>query len=193
MNRTVDDDVKHMMMALDKNAGRDICSSWTRSDLVVLKNLDLFRSTDIASIAVMVYSVLLPLLFPGQLGINVAIGQAFFWSAIYSGGVGTLLWAQSKNKFFTRHFVKWGGNQVDAFQNWKSIFNLALSMTYVTFFMACWKAYSLPENWTYGTTLLRHTLGMVCEGGAEGGLCGSPYFPFVGIHIAAYLDICLHI
>ncbi|KAI8332212.1 phospholipid methyltransferase-domain-containing protein [Chlamydoabsidia padenii] len=161
MSRTVDDDVKHLMMALDKNAGRDLCSSWTRSDLMVFKNLDLFRSTDIVSVVVIVYSVLLPLMFTGQLGINVAIGQAFFWSAIYSGGVGSLLWAQSRNKFFTRHFVKWGGNQVDAFQSWKSIFNLTLSMTYVTFFMACWKAYSLPDDWTYGTTLLRHTLGLI--------------------------------
>ncbi|KAG0177580.1 phosphatidylethanolamine N-methyltransferase [Apophysomyces sp. BC1021] len=34
-------------------------------------------------------------------------------------------------------------------------------MTYVSFFMACWKMYSLPDEWTYGTTLLQHTLGLV--------------------------------
>ncbi|CAO3596175.1 unnamed protein product [Absidia cylindrospora] len=160
VNMTVDDDVKNMMMALDRNAGRDIYSSWSRSDMVILKNLDLFRSIDIVSIVVMVYSVVLPLLLPGKTGMTVAIWQAFIWRIIYSGGLGTLLSAQSKNKFFTRHFVKWGGNQMDAFQNWKSIFNLSLSMTYITFFMACWKAYSLPDDWTYGTTLLRHTLGI---------------------------------
>lgn len=33
-------------------------------------------------------------------------------------------------------------------------------MTYVTFFIACWKTYTLPAEWAYGTTLLRHTLGL---------------------------------
>lgn len=41
-----------------------------------------------------------------------------------------------------------------------SIYNLTLCMTYVTFFIACWKTYTLPDNWAYGTTLLRHVLGM---------------------------------
>ncbi|KAI8097432.1 phospholipid methyltransferase-domain-containing protein [Halteromyces radiatus] len=161
MNMTLDDDVKHMMLALDKNAGRDISSSWIRSDMIVFQNLDIFRSTDLVSLMVMVYSILLPLLLPDQMGITAALLQAFIWRVIYSGGLGTLLWAQSTTKFFTRHFVKWGGNQVDAFQNWKSIFNLSLCMTYITFFMACWKSYSLPLDWTYGTTLLRHILGLV--------------------------------
>lgn len=42
-----------------------------------------------------------------------------------------------------------------------SLFNLTLTMTYVTFFIACWKTYNLPDNWAYGTTLLRHTLGLI--------------------------------
>lgn len=33
-------------------------------------------------------------------------------------------------------------------------------MTYVTFFIACWKTYTLPAEWAYGTTLLRHILGL---------------------------------
>lgn len=40
-------------------------------------------------------------------------------------------------------------------------------MTYVTFFIACWKTYTLPENWAYGATLLRHILG----------------FTFISLHI----------
>ena len=42
-----------------------------------------------------------------------------------------------------------------------SIYNLSLSMTYVTFLIASYKLYSLPFDWTYGTVLLRHTLGIL--------------------------------
>jgi len=34
-------------------------------------------------------------------------------------------------------------------------------MTYVTFLIASYKLYSLPIDWTYGTVLLRHTLGIL--------------------------------
>ncbi|KAI8641106.1 phospholipid methyltransferase-domain-containing protein [Parasitella parasitica] len=64
------------------------------------------------------------------------------------------------NVFFTRHFVKWGGGVNEAFQNWKSIYNLSSCMTYVSFITLCSKLYSLPTDWTYGMTLLRHTLGL---------------------------------
>jgi phosphatidylethanolamine N-methyltransferase len=34
-------------------------------------------------------------------------------------------------------------------------------MTYVTFFLAALRMYTLPSDWTYGFTLLRHTLGVL--------------------------------
>lgn len=34
-------------------------------------------------------------------------------------------------------------------------------MTYVSFITLCLKLYTLPSDWTYGMTLLRHTLGLV--------------------------------
>lgn len=34
-------------------------------------------------------------------------------------------------------------------------------MTYVSFITLCLKLYSLPDDWTYGMTLLRHILGLV--------------------------------
>ncbi|KAI8071672.1 phospholipid methyltransferase-domain-containing protein [Gongronella butleri] len=161
VNMTLDDDIKLMMVALDKNAGRDMAPYYFRPDLIVFKNLDLCRSADLMSVVIMVYSVVVPLLVPGCAGQVVAFAQALAWRAIYSLGLGSLLKAQSDSMFYTRHFIKWGGTAADAFQHWKSIFNLALSMTYITFFVACCKFYSLPQDWTYGMTLLRHVLGLV--------------------------------
>ncbi|KAI8093518.1 phospholipid methyltransferase-domain-containing protein [Halteromyces radiatus] len=138
----------------------DLTTSYFRRDLIVFKNFDFFRSTDLVSFMVMTYAILLPLLLPSRIGIIFAVGQAFFWRIIHSYGLGALLRAQSQDKFFTRHFVKWGGGVQEAFHNWKSIYNLSLCMTYISFIVAAWKMYSLPEDWTYGTTLLRHTLGL---------------------------------
>ncbi|KAF7728894.1 phosphatidylethanolamine N-methyltransferase [Apophysomyces ossiformis] len=133
-------------------------TTYFRRDLTVFKNFDLCRSTDLIFVVVLFYSVLTPLLVGGT---TFAVSQAIFWRLFHSYGLGALLRAQSREKYFTRHFVKWGGDVQEAFQNWKSIYNFSLCMTYVSFFMACWKMYSLPSDWTYGTTLLRHTLGLV--------------------------------
>jgi phosphatidylethanolamine N-methyltransferase len=67
----------------------------------------------------MVYAFFSPFFVRGQLGIAFAMVQALFWRIFHSGGLGWLLYAQSKNKFITRHFVKWGGGVDETFQNWK--------------------------------------------------------------------------
>lgn len=152
-------EVPNVSSALDQQATRDFYSSYFRRDLIVFKNFDLCRSTDLASAVLMIYSVITPLIIGGKMGTAFAVAQAIFWRLFHTYGLGALLHAQSESKWFTRHFVKWGGGVDQAFQNWKSIYNLSLSMTYITFSVACWEMYSLPTNWTYGTTLLRHTLG----------------------------------
>ncbi|KAI8980834.1 phospholipid methyltransferase-domain-containing protein [Pilobolus umbonatus] len=129
-------------------------------DLLVFKNFDVFRSSHFVVAIIALYAIITPLLVPGKAGIVLALSQAFIWRIIHTLGTSGILYSQSQNKLFTRHFIKWGGDAKEAFQNWKSIFNLTLCMTYVTFIMACWKTYTLPDNWTYGTTLLRHTLGL---------------------------------
>ncbi|KAI9318250.1 phospholipid methyltransferase-domain-containing protein [Dichotomocladium elegans] len=155
-----DMDASSINSALDQNATKDFYTSYFRRDLIVFKNFDLCRSTDLASAALMIYSFITPLIIGGKTGVVFSVVQAVFWRLFHSYGLGALLRAQSERKWFTRHFVKWGGGADQAFQNWKSIYNLSLSMTYITFFVACWEMYSLPTNWTYGTTLLRHTLGL---------------------------------
>ena len=157
---TSDMDVPVVSNALDQQATREFYSYYFRRDLIVFKNFDLCRSTDLASAVLMIYSVITPLIIGGNMGTTFAVAQAIFWRLFHTYGLGALLHAQSKSKWFTRHFVKWGGGVDQAFQNWKSIYNLSLSMTYITFFAACCKMYSLPTDWTYGMTLLQHTLGL---------------------------------
>lgn len=94
-------------------------TNYFRRDLIVFKNFDLFRATDCVAAMLIAYAIITPLLIPGKIGIAISIVQAFFWRAIHSLGNGAILRSQSNNKFFTRHFIKWGGSVQEAFQNWK--------------------------------------------------------------------------
>ncbi|KAF9182180.1 phosphatidylethanolamine N-methyltransferase [Haplosporangium sp. Z 11] len=142
---------------------KDMYNTYFRRDLIVFKNFDIFRSNDIFVALIIFYATVVPLLIsntgPRFLTFMMVI-QALVWRIFHSYVLGAVLKQQSDNKFYTKHFIKHGGTVQDAFQSWKSIFNLSNSMTYATFFLAAFKMYSIPDDWTYGTVLLRHVLGL---------------------------------
>ncbi|KAI8978368.1 phospholipid methyltransferase-domain-containing protein [Pilobolus umbonatus] len=144
-----------------------------RKDWIVFKNFDLFRATDLISAFIILHTMITPFFIKGKAGIAYCLLQAVFWRLFHSCGLGWLLYRQSKDKLFTRHYIKWGGGAEEAFRNWKSIYNLSLCMTYVSFIRLSIGLYSLPENWPYGTALLRHTLG----------------FSFIALHIWTSISI----
>ncbi|KAF9353259.1 phosphatidylethanolamine N-methyltransferase [Mortierella sp. NVP85] len=142
---------------------KDMYSTYFRRDLIVFKNFDIFRSTDIFVALIIIYATVVPLLI-SNMGTGfitfMIVMQALIWRIFHSYVLGAVLNQQSINKFYTKHFIKHGGTVQDAFQSWKSIFNLSNCMTYATFFLAAFKMYSIPDDWTYGTVLLRHILGL---------------------------------
>ncbi|KAF9432528.1 phosphatidylethanolamine N-methyltransferase [Entomortierella beljakovae] len=142
---------------------KDMYNTYFRRDLIVFKNFDIFRSTDIFVALIIFYATVIPLLIsnmgPSFITFVIVI-QALFWRIFHSYVLGAVLKLQSDNKFYTKHFIKHGGTVHDAFDSWKAIFNLSSSMTYATFFLAAFKMYSIPDDWTYGTVLLRHVLGL---------------------------------
>ncbi|KAJ3092628.1 phosphatidylethanolamine N-methyltransferase [Quaeritorhiza haematococci] len=144
------------------NLDREVLQLYFRRDLIVFKNFDWFRSSDLFSVAIAAYSIVVAFVI-GSIDEDwklwFYVGQALFWRIIHTYVLGGVLYLQSENKFWTKHFIKHGERPRDAFQHWKIIYNLSQSMTYISFFLCAWRLYSLPENWTYGTILLRHTLG----------------------------------
>ncbi|KAI1293973.1 phosphatidylethanolamine N-methyltransferase, partial [Mortierella claussenii] len=146
---------------------KDMYSTYFRRDLIVFKNFDPFRATDVFVFLIILYATIIPLMIsnmgPGVITFFIVI-QALLWRIFHSFVLGFVLSRQSTHKFYTKHFIKHGGTVQDAFQSWKSIFNLSNSMTYATFFLAACKMYSIPEDWTYGTVLLRHVLGLALIG-----------------------------
>ncbi|KAL1922139.1 uncharacterized protein VTP21DRAFT_10781 [Calcarisporiella thermophila] len=141
---------------------RDIYHTYFRRDLIVFKNFDWWRSTDLFVAMIIFYSTVIPLfLMRGSQAWLFVIGQALFWRIFHSYILGAVLLVQSRSKHFTKHYIKYGFTPQDAFQNWKVIYNLSNCMTYVSFIVACFSFYTLPDDWTYGTTLLRHTMGVL--------------------------------
>lgn len=69
--------------------------------------------------------------------------HALTWCFVHYVGLGWVLSAQSQTKFLVRHFVKnyhyrddtegLAGARVEAFANWKAIYNLSMCMTYGEF------------------------------------------------------------
>lgn len=68
--------------------------------------------------------------------------HALGWCLVHYVGLGFLLNAQSKNKYIVRHFMKHyhytagddgNGAVMEAFTNWKTIYNLSMCMTYGQF------------------------------------------------------------
>ncbi|KAG0361845.1 phospholipid methyltransferase-domain-containing protein [Gamsiella multidivaricata] len=142
---------------------KDMYNTYFRRDLIVFKNFDIYRSNDIFVALIIFYATIVPLLVSNtgsRFLTFMMVIQALVWRIFHSYALGAVLKQQSDNKFYTKHFIKHGGTVQDAFQSWKSIFNLSNSMTYATFFLAAFKMYSIPDNWTYGTVLLRHVLGL---------------------------------
>ena len=131
-------------------------------DLIGFHNFDGWRSADLSLLVISFYTALTLLFSRGvSWGTTFIVAQAVMWRLLHSMGLGLVLAAQSSAKAWTKHFIKHGSTPWEAWSQWKSIYNTSLCLTYISFFLACLQNYHLPQDWTYGTVLLRHTLGFL--------------------------------
>ena len=77
--------------------------------------------------------------------------HALTWCLLHSFGLGLLLRSQSESKFMVRHFLKHyhyprndggKGAVLEAFSNWKSIYNLSMCMTYGGYYFRTYSVHS---------------------------------------------------
>ncbi|KAI0830308.1 phosphatidylethanolamine N-methyltransferase [Trametes gibbosa] len=153
----------------------DLFHRYFRHDTVFLHNVDLLRAADFQLVLVIVYAFALtftPSLSPSS-AFALHFVHALAWCLFHSVGLGLLLRAQSQSKFLVRHYLKHyhypqgdrgQGAVQEAFQNWKTIYNMSTAMTYASFIGLVWRTYSVPQQWTAGNELLRHTLGILMIG-----------------------------
>lgn len=126
-----------------------------------LMSIDLHRATDTSVILLQICLAALVFVTPSDF-LNQALFtiHAAFWRLWYSMGIGFILNRQSTRKRWTRHFLKYGDSTEEAWRQWKGTYHLSLTMCYASFIAACWKAYSVPNDWSSGFMLLRHVVGM---------------------------------
>ncbi|CCM05928.1 uncharacterized protein FIBRA_08166 [Fibroporia radiculosa] len=153
----------------------DFMNRYFRKDAIFFANVDILRASDFKLVLMIMYplvtSFLPSLSNHGTLVLHFV--HALAWCLFHSFGLGFVLRAQSENKFLVRHFLKHyhypmkdhgRGALREAFDNWKSIYNLSMCMTYVSSICLAWKTYNIPQEWTVGNELLRHTLGAILIG-----------------------------
>lgn len=129
-------------------------------NLLGLRNLDLYRTTDSSVILLQIFTFALTALTPSTpFHQGLFLANAIAWRLWYSVGIGYMLNRQSTKKKWTRHFIKFGESTEEAWRQWKGIYHLSMIMCYASFVAACWKMYTFPPDWGYGLVLLKHVLG----------------------------------
>lgn len=133
--------------------------------LLGFKNFDIFRVTDSFLLLIHILFFAVVVLTPSnplyQWSFAIFAGICRLW---YSLGMGTILSRQSNDKFWTRHFLKFGDTEEEAWRQWKGAYHLSMTMCHASFIAASWKVYSVPDDWTIGFALLRHIVGtaLIC-------------------------------
>ncbi|KAL8298504.1 hypothetical protein RB600_003158 [Gaeumannomyces tritici] len=143
----------------DSSAVRD--SPVTVHNLLGFRNMDLFRIPDYTVVLISLYLGTLTLATPNtELWQAVFVAHAVFWRLWFSIGLGWILNRQSKDKMFTRHFVKYGESAGEAWRQWKGMYHVSTTICHGSFLAACWKMYELPADWTHEWVLLKHVIGL---------------------------------
>lgn len=125
-------------------------NGYFRRDLIVFKNFNYGRSSDLCLMIVLFYTIIqiffgLPLWF--------FVVQLISWRLFYTLGLGYILYRQDSNQNYVRLFLSRGATKQDAFENWKRIRNMALIMTWTVFIICAFSFSSFPSlDWSFQQT-----------------------------------------
>lgn len=133
---------------------------WPVHNLLGLRSTDLRRVTDVAVILLQFYMLALTASTPSTPSYQALfIAHAALWRLWFSGGLGLILYRQSRWKTWTRHYLKFGESTGEAWRQWKGMYHLSLTMCYASFLAASWKMYTVPDDWRSQMALLKHVVG----------------------------------
>jgi len=111
-------------------ARQTILSGYFRRDLIVMKNFFILRGADLFTLIIVIYTIIFNLWnLPGWF----YVGMVVFWRCIHSFVLGYVLHLQSTRNWWNHKFFQRGETKQQAFESWKSIYNLSLVMSHVAF------------------------------------------------------------
>ncbi|KAJ2770023.1 phosphatidylethanolamine N-methyltransferase, partial [Coemansia nantahalensis] len=151
-----------------KASMRERPTSLWHPDLIVFKNFDLFRASDMLILLLLIYSVGVPLgvlwaTSHARLVLAYSIAQCVGWILFRTLVLGILLRKQSTSQLITRWYIKRGGNSEEAFSSWRAVYNTATIMTYGSFGLVALATYHWGDA-DYSSLLMFHTLGLLLIG-----------------------------
>jgi len=115
------------------------------TDLILLKNFFILRSADLFTLIVILLTILFNLL---PLPSYFYVVMVLFWRSVHSFGLGFILHLQGTKGWWTKKFVERGETKHQAFENWKSIYNLSLVMNHVAF-VCCFLKFAEVSIWDF--------------------------------------------
>jgi phosphatidylethanolamine N-methyltransferase len=89
------------------------------------------------------------------------VGMVIFWRGIHSFGLGYILHLQSTRNWWNEKFLQRGESKKQAFENWKSIYNLTMVMSHVAFVCSFFKLANFDELLTTSGFLFRPAAALV--------------------------------
>ncbi|KNC55131.1 phosphatidylethanolamine methyltransferase [Thecamonas trahens ATCC 50062] len=121
-------------------------------DLIVLANLNPMRALDVATVLLVGYTLSLSLF-----GFSSAfyLCLALFWRLVHVTLTGGILSAQSASDWWIRQSAARGLDRVQAFNNWKHIYNLTLVLAHASFLVAALCVKWSAPTFTFGPLLFR--------------------------------------
>lgn len=136
-------------------------SGYFNNDLVVLKNFDPLRSSDLIFAVLLVYLVVIGVFL--DVSVIFHVGHYLCWRLFHTCVLGWVLHQQSTCKKWTHHHYR---TPREAFNNWKRVFNASVTMTNLTYCVCAVKLFqwhsSLIE--TTEARMLTLTIGMLLVG-----------------------------
>ncbi|KAJ2647121.1 phosphatidylethanolamine N-methyltransferase [Coemansia sp. RSA 1250] len=144
---------------------RERPTSLWHPELIVFKNFDLFRASDVLILLLLVYSVGVPLCFRWAFGSSrlvfvYSVAQCIIWILFRTLVLGFLLRKQSTSQLITRWYIKHGGDSEEAFSSWRAVYNTTTIMTYGSFGLVALVTYHWGSA-DFGNLVLFHTLGLL--------------------------------
>jgi len=112
----------------------------TRKDMILFFNLNVFRASDVFTILVVIYSVAFASTMHSW---ETHLAHFIVWRIFHVGVLGYVLKRQSTDRMWAKSF----SSDQYAFDNWKKVFNLSLTMNHILFVIFACSCFSyLPPN-----------------------------------------------
>lgn len=134
----------------------EITKKTHNENILIIHNFDIYRSSDIMMLFIVLLYILTTILCGGVLGFEPLVSEYYFViHALFSTIVGrfiisSMLYKQGKTKFWTNHFVNQKNLSIDeAFNEWKRIQNLLELVMNVSYIMLAWRLYEWPKDFSY--------------------------------------------